>query len=267
VEDLLHQFRHKDIEGAVIRILEDEVLSINEFLAEMHQLDDGDEYKFAYTCCHLKHRGRHILVDAGFDPDTAPGALESINVYPEDIELVLLTHADRDHVGGLLMPDGSLTYPNAQHVVSREVWDHLTNIETLDALDDERSRFYRKLIRVLDESIQLCDSECEVIDGIRFIPSVGHRVGHAVYQFESEGTPLVHTGDSFFHPLFAEHPDWANVTDSIPVAGVDSRRILMAQLAESNAMILSTHSPFPGIGQLKKIDELSYQWTSMKIED
>ena len=34
MEDLLHQFRHEDIEGAVIRILEDEVLSVNEFLAE-----------------------------------------------------------------------------------------------------------------------------------------------------------------------------------------------------------------------------------------
>ena len=267
MEDLLHQFRHENIEGAVIRILEDEVLSVNEFLAEVHQLDDGDEYEFAYTCCYLKHRGRHILIDAGFDPDTAPGALESIDVYPEDIELVLLTHADRDHVAGLLMLDGSLTYPNAQHVISKEVWDHLINPKTLDTLDDERSRFYRKFVRVLDDSIQLCEDECEIVEGIRFIPSPGHRVGHAVFQFESEGTPLVHTGDSFFHPLFAEHPDWANVTDSIPATGVDSRKHLMAKLAESNALILSTHSPYPGIGQLKKIDESSYQWTSMTIED
>ena len=255
MEDLLHQFRHEDIEGAVIRILEDEVLSINEFLAEVHQLDDGDEYEFAYTCCYLKHRGRHILIDAGFDPDTVPGALESIDVYPEDIELVLLTHADRDHVAGLLMHDGSLTYANAQHVISKEVWDDLTNSETLDALDNERGRFYRKLIRVLDDSIQLYEGESDVVEGIRFIPSPGHRVGHAVYQFTSEGTPLVHTGDSFFHPLFAEHPDWANVTDSIPIGGVDSRKLLMARLAESNATILSTHSPYPGMGQLKKIDE------------
>jgi glyoxylase-like metal-dependent hydrolase (beta-lactamase superfamily II) len=266
VEDLLHQFRHEDIEGAVIRVLDDEVLSVNEFLAEVHQLDDGYDYEFAYTCCYLRHRSRHILIDGGFDPDTTPGALESIDVFPEDIELVLLTHADRDHVAGLLMHDGSLTYPNAQHVIGKEVWAHLTNPETLDALDDERGRFYRKLVRVLDDSIQLIDGESDVVEGIRFIPSAGHRIGHAVYEFASESAPLVHTGDSFFHPLFAEHPNWANVTDSIPMAAVDSRRLLVARLAESQALVLSSHMPFPGIGTLKKLNDLLYQWTPVKIE-
>jgi glyoxylase-like metal-dependent hydrolase (beta-lactamase superfamily II) len=266
VEELIYLFQHEDIEGAVIRIAEDEVLSINEFLAEVHQLDTGDEYEFAYTCCYLKHRGRHILIDAGFDPDTTPGALESIDVTPEDIEFVLLTHADRDHVAGLLMPDGSLTYTNAQHVISKEVWEYLSKPETLDSLDDERRRFYRRFIRALDGSIQLCEGETDLVEGIRFIPSPGHREGHAVFQFESEGTPLIHTADSFFHPLFAEHPDWANVTDSIPIGGADSRKKLVAHLAESNALILSSHIPFPGIGQLTKVDERLYQWSPWKIE-
>ena len=267
MEEQIRRFRHYDIEGVVIRIMDDEILSLNEFLGEEHQLDDGDEYEFAYTCCYLKHRGRHILIDAGFDPDTTPGALESIDVSPEDIELVLLTHADRDHVAGLLMPDGSLTYPNAQHVIGKELWDNLSNPATLEALDSERRPFYRKLVRVLNDSIQLCDGESDVADGIRFIPSAGHRIGHAVYDFASEGEPLLHTGDSFFHPIFAEHPDWTNITDSIPEDGVKSRKLLVARAAKSNAPILSTHIPFPGIGQLKKIDDLLYQWTPVEIED
>ena len=266
MEEQIHRFRHHDIEGAVIRIMDDEILSLNEFLPEEHRLDDGDEYEFAYTCCYLKHRGRHILIDAGFDPDTAPGALESIDVLPEDIEFVLLTHADRDHVAGLLMPDGSLTYPNAQHVIGKELWDNLSDPATLEALDDERSAFYRKLVRVLDDSIQLCDGESDVFDGIRFIPTAGHRIGHAVYQFASEDMPLIHTGDAFFHPIFAEHPDWANVTDSIPDQAVESRKLLVARAAGSDAVIISTHIPFPGIGQLKKINDLLYQWMPAAID-
>ncbi len=266
MQDLLHRFSHENIEGAVVRVLEDEILSVNEFLAEVHQLDFGDEYEFAYTCCYLNHQGRHILVDAGFDPDTPPGALESMDVAPEDIELVLLTHADRDHVAGLIAHDGSPTYPNALHVLSKDTWDHLSRRETLDALDEERRRFYQKLVRTLAESIRLCDGDSVVAEGIRFIPSPGHRVGHAVYEFASAGTPLVHTGDSFFHPLFAEHPDWANITDSIPASGVASRRLLVAQLADSNAVVLSSHSPFPGIGTLKQAGELTYQWVSLTPE-
>jgi len=260
VEELIYPFSHEDIEGAVIRIADDEILSLNEFLAEVHQLDEGDEYEFAYTCCYLKYRDQHILVDAGFDPDTTPGALESMDIYPEDIDFVLLTHADRDHVAGLLMHDGTLNYPNAQHVIGKAVWDHLTNPSALAALDTERSLFYRKLIRALDDSIQLLDQETDVIEGVRFIPSPGHREGHAVYQFESEGFPLVHTGDSFFHPLFAEHPDWTNVTDNIPVTGAESRKLLVPKLAKSQALVLSSHSPFPGIGRLAKANGDTYQW-------
>ena len=266
MEEQVHRFRHYDIEGAVIRIMDDEILSLNEFLAEEHHLDDGDEYEFAYTCCYLKYRDKHILIDAGFDPDTTPGALESIDVAPEDIELVLLTHADRDHVAGLLMADGSFTYPNAQHVISKELWDNLSDPETLEALGDERGAFYRKLVKAFDEHVKVCEQEEEIFDSIRFIPSPGHRIGHAVYEFATEKSPLLHTGDSFFHPDLAEHPDWANVTDSIPDRAVESRKALVARAVKSGALVLSTHIPFPGIGRLKKIDDLLYHWTPIEIE-
>jgi len=229
-------------------------------------LTKGMNTSSAYTCCYLKHRDRHILIDAGFDPDTTPGALESINVLPEDIELVLLTHADRDHVAGLLMTDGTFTYPNAQHVIGKELWDNLSDPATLEALDEERGAFYRKFVRIFDEPIQVCEQEEEIFDGIRFIPSPGHRIGHAVYEFATESSPLLHTGDSFFHPVFAEHPDWANVTDSIPDQAVESRKLLVARASESHALILSTHIPFPGIGRLEKTDGLVYQWTPAEIE-
>ena len=266
MQEQIHRFRHHDVEGTVIRIMDDEILSLNEFLPEEHHLDVGDEYEFAYTCCYLKHRGKHILIDAGFDPDTVPGALESIDVLSEDIDLVLLTHADRDHVAGLLMSDGSFTYPNAQHVIDKELWDNLSDPATLEALDDERGAFYCKFVKLFDKAMQLCEQEKEIFDGIRFVSSPGHRIGHAVYEFATEKSPLLHTGDSFFHPIFAEHPGWANVTDSIPEQGVESRKLLVARAAESDALILSSHIPFPGIGRLKKIEDLLYQWTPAEIE-
>ena len=257
--EIVHRFTHEDIEGAVIRILEDELLTTNEFLAEEHHLAEGAEYRFAYTCCYLRHRGRHLLIDAGFDCDTAPGALESIDVTPEEIEVVLLTHADRDHVAGLLMPDGTFTYPNAQHVIGHELWENLRKPETLASLDGERQAFFRRFVRAFDDAMQLCKDESEVIDGIRFIPSPGHRVGHAVYEFATDGPPLLHTGDSFFHPLFAEHPDWPNVTDSLPEQAVASRIRLVGRAAASEALVLSSHIPFPGIGRIEPADG-AYRW-------
>lgn len=259
MEEQIHRFRHHDIDGAVIRIMEDEVLSLNEFLAKDQHLETGDQYEFAYTCCYLKHKGKHILIDAGFDPDTIPGALESIDVFPEDIDLVLLTHADRDHVTGLLMADGSLTYPNAHHVIGKQLWDNLTNPATLDALGHGHSAFYRRLVKVFDQAIQLCEQEEEIIDGIRFICSPGHRIGHAVYEFATAKSPLLHTADSFLHPVFAEHPDWANMADSNPDQGVENRKLLVARAAKSGALILSAHMPFPGMGFIRSQDD-GYHW-------
>jgi glyoxylase-like metal-dependent hydrolase (beta-lactamase superfamily II) len=252
-------FAHHDIEGAVIRVLEDELLSVNDFLEPEHHLEFGDEYACAYTCCYVRHRGRHILIDAGFDPDTPAGALESMNVAAEEIELVLLTHADRDHVVGLLMPDGSLTYPHARHVISQALWDNLSQDATLDALDRERSTFYRKLVSVLEDRIQLAAEASEVAEGIRFILSPGHRVGHAVYEFASSGEPLIHSGDAFLHPLFAEHPDWLNVTDSLPEQASESRKRLVEHIVRTGALVLSSHLPFPGLGRVHR-DGRAYRW-------
>jgi len=259
VLDNVYRFTHEDLEGAIIRVLDDEAISLNEFLPEEQHLSASSEYLFAYTCCYLVHRGRHILIDAGFDPDTPAGALESIDVSPEAIDLVLLTHADRDHVAGLLMPDGTWAYPNARHVIGKELWSNLRKPETLDALGDERRPFFRRLVRAFDDHMHLCEDACEVVDGIRFVLSAGHRIGHAIYEFATQGTPVFHTADSFFHPIFAEHPDWPNITDSIPNQAVESRKLLVARATDTNALLLSSHVPFPGIGRIET-DGATYRW-------
>ena len=258
----VHRFTHGEIEGAVIRIMEDEFLSTHEFLPDELKLGDPEESIFSYTCCYLRYRGKPVLIDAGFDPDTAPGALESIDVDAKEIEVVLLTHADRDHVAGLLMPDGSFTYPNAQHVIGRELWENLRKPETLDALDEERAAFYRRFVDAFDDHLQLCEGEIEVevLPGARFASSPGHRIGHAIYEFDSgSGAPLLHTGDTFFDSMYAEHPDWPNVADSLPDQAIASRIGVVERAVASGALVLSSHVEFPGIGRIERQGEF-YRW-------
>jgi len=258
----VHRFLHEDIQGAVLRVMEDEVLAADEFLPEGRKLAAPQEYPFAYTCCYLQHRGHNILIDVGFDADTVPGALESIDIAPEEIDLVLLTHADRDHIQGALRPDGSFTYPNAQHVIGRELWENLRRPETLAALDDERRPFYRKLVRAFDDILHLCDDESEVTEGIVFLPCPGHRIGHAAYELATAGAPLIHSGDSFFHPLFVEHPDWPNLHDSVPDQAAASRIRLAERAAARSALVLGSHLAFPGIGRIESIDG-AFRWANV----
>src|SRR5690606_20688407 len=77
----------------------------------------------------LRGRAGVVLVDAGSGPSIAswPGgrdrfadALAAAGVSPPDVDLVLLTHLDFDHAGGLLTADGRPAYPNARVVALRE---------------------------------------------------------------------------------------------------------------------------------------------------
>lgn len=261
MQEQLQAFTHHEIQGAVIRVLADERLSVNEFLEKEHHLEFGDEYAFAYTCCYVRHRGCHILIDAGFEPDTPAGALEAMDVAPDEVGWVLLTHVDRDHAAGLLLPDGSLAYPSARHVVAKELWDHLCRDETLTALAPDREAFYRRLLVALESKIELVHGMAELSDGIRFIPCPGHRIGHGAYELACSHEPLIHSGDAFFHPLFAEHPDWRNVADSMPAQAAKSRRHLVEHIVRSEALVLSSHMPFPGIGRIRRTGE-AFDWQS-----
>lgn len=255
----VHRFTHEDVDGAVIRVLDDELTTPDEFLPDNRKLGLPEEFPFAFTCCYLHHRGHHVLIDAGFDGDTAPGALESIGVAADDIVAVLLTHADRDHAAGLLRPDGSLTYPNARYAVARPLWENLRDPKTIRTLGDERGTFYLRLVRALDPRVELYEAEQEALEGIRFIPSPGHRIGHAAYEIASRGAPLLHTGDAFFHPLFVEHPEWPNAIDSIPDQAATSRLRLVERAVASGALVLASHLAFPGIGRIRS-DAGAYRW-------
>jgi len=106
VPETIHRFTHGGIEGAILRILDDEPHSLNELLPDEYKLPEDRTLPLAYTCCYVRHRGRHVMVDGGIDGDEVTAQLDGLDVKPEDVDLVLITHADRDHVAGLILQIG-----------------------------------------------------------------------------------------------------------------------------------------------------------------
>ena len=145
-EEKFHLFDHGGTTGAVIRILPDAARSLNAMLPENLQQTPDEKMLFAYTCCYLNHQDRHVMIDAGIDGDEVTSTLSEIGVAASDIELVCITHVDRDHVAGLLLQigDGELAYPNAEYAIDAGLWAELHKPETYESLPKHLRRLFPK---------------------------------------------------------------------------------------------------------------------------
>ena len=134
--------------------------------------------------------GQTVLVDAGPGFTTAwwpfegihadtEAALASVGVAPADVDLVVVTHLDYDHAGGLLAgtwPDElGLAFPNSRVVIHQDAVA-AARVADPDAPDNVGTR----LVTLLDAADRLdAVSDGETIaTGITVRSAPGHRVGH-----------------------------------------------------------------------------------------
>jgi len=250
LEDRIHRFAHGGTEGALLKILDDAPHSLNELLPESHKQPEDQTLPFAYTCCYVRHRGRHVMIDGGIDGDEVSTQLAMLDVKPTDIDLVLVTHVDRDHVAGLILQvgDGELTYPNARYAIDAGLWQGLQQDETYEELPKHLQRLFKALTARLADRVVLCSGEMEVDDGITFVPAPGHRPGHAAYELATDDSPILHVGDAFFHPIFLKHFDWPVSGDTLPEVAVETRMQLIERIEDAHPLLIATHFPWPGVG-------------------
>jgi len=245
------RFDHHGVEGAVLRATDDGSLSLNSLLAEGYRRPVDVTLHYPYTACYVLHESRHLLVDAGIDASQMAEDLGSPGIQPGDIAWVLITHADWDHVLGLLHSDGRLAYPSARHVLSREAWRSLERPEDPTRLPEERRAFCATLVDRLRTRVVLCEGEGEVAEGITFVPAPGHRAGNATYELASRATPVLHLGDALFQPFQVEEPDVRLEGNADEDVAIETRRRLVQRALEKEALVLASHFPWPGIGEIR----------------
>jgi N-acyl homoserine lactone hydrolase len=141
----------------------------------------GDQRIDASLGCYMVQTadGRNILIDTGVPADFAPPPerltitmrpnvveqLAALGIQPGDIDTVISTHFDVDHVGY------HEVFPNAEHIVQREQY------ETARA---GRPRFAGSQAHWDHPSLRyrLVDGDIELLPGIELIASPGHAPGH-----------------------------------------------------------------------------------------
>jgi glyoxylase-like metal-dependent hydrolase (beta-lactamase superfamily II) len=69
---------------------------------------------------------------------------------------------------------------------------------------------------------------------------------------ESEGQHALITGDCIHHPCQIANLDWSSSADYAPEQGIETRKKLMQDYADTEILIIGTHFATPTAGLLKR---------------
>jgi glyoxylase-like metal-dependent hydrolase (beta-lactamase superfamily II) len=171
-----------------------------------------------------------------------------------DIDYVMCTHLHVDHVGwntklenGRWVP----TFPKAKYVFAeRELafWTELarTEPETQPAIVDS------VLPIVAAGRHEVVNSDHQLLDGVKLIPTPGHTIDHYSVQIGKLGADAVIAGDMIHSPLQTRYPELGMRADYDSVQGGVSRRNLFSKLCDTSTLLCPAHFPDPSRGRLTR---------------
>jgi glyoxylase-like metal-dependent hydrolase (beta-lactamase superfamily II) len=225
----------------------------------------GDGTTMDYNVLLIKTGAHTILIDAGIRNGALPRQLRAAGIAPGDIDLIYLTHADSDHVGGLADEKGQSDYPHARIVMWQGMWDLWSAEEVLAENENAPEYFVRHVVPVIRERVEPVALDTEFLPGFQAILGRGHSAGHSALRITSAGETLLHVGDAVHHLLHIAHPSLLCSWDrsGTPDEMVRTRGQLFKGAADGNLLVFGPHLPFPGLGWVVP-KESGWQWQAME---
>lgn len=222
-----------------------------------------------------------VLIDTGAGTELGAGLaklpqnLRSMGVRPQDIDTVILTHAHPDHIGGIVAPDGQLTFPNAKYFISEAEWQFWTaatiDLSSLKIPSEFKQGIIataRKHLGAIANRVTRFQPDQQIVPGITAIAAPGHTPGQSVFRITSNTDQLIVAADVFFNEAFdLEHPEWQTGFDFNPQQAAMTRRTLLDQIVKDRSLVIAYHMPFPALGHvrsqspaLKGTNANRYEW-------
>ena len=246
-----------------------------------HHLLPSNRLQFSSDPLLFRWAGETVLVDTGIGtllPGSAgllPQHLAALNIRPEEITAVLMTHLHVDHIGGAFdSGSGRATFPNAKFFISEDeinLWSQ-SPIDLGDVRDlpqefiDFTIHCARQGLSILERQIQPFKPDSELLPGITAIALPGHTTGHSGFVFKSSGGEFIATGDAMHDPvLHLTHPEWTSVGDLSRAKTTETRRKLLDVLARDRIRFQSYHFPFPGVGRVRAAGEGTYEFVPDRL--
>jgi glyoxylase-like metal-dependent hydrolase (beta-lactamase superfamily II) len=205
----------------------------------------------------------NLLVDAGIGQWIFPGGsalverLAGEGFSPAQVDMIVITHTDGDHVGGLLTAAGELQFPKARYILPKAIVEYWCDPEIIAGQADDAAVFSRKILPAIRDHVEVVSEGEEFLPGFRLHNAPGHRAGHTAVEIASDGQTLLHLADTIGHPVLLEIPEWDWSYDENPEQAAQDKQALLRLVAERQALVFAAHMPFPGLG---RVIELGQGW-------
>ncbi|MCQ2605086.1 MAG: MBL fold metallo-hydrolase [Bacteroidales bacterium] len=190
------------------------------------------------SCFLLQTEGKTILLDAGLGAPFSQlfPKLAELNVKPEELGLIYITHLHPDHIGGLLQ-DGLVAFPNAEVYVNR------VEAEAWMAMEGEQSALAKRVLVAYKDHLHCFNAGDTLAGGVQTIAAYGHTPGHTIFQKDSilVIADLIHGA-----ALQMEHPEYSPFFDMDPAMAAETRVRILQYARENNLTMYGMHLPNPG---------------------
>ena len=233
-----------------------------------HHLTPKHKVRFNLACFLVRSDGCTILVDTGLGPRPTDGPdpgwgrlleyFKQNGLQPEDIDMVVFTHAHRDHVGwNLASEDGTHrpTFPNARYWMSRLDWEACHRPELT-----ERYLNAPQCVWPLEGLglIELMEGEHVLTSELTTLPTPGHTPGHMSIMITSQGERGLILGDVLHNTVQVHETDWVSRADIDPEQTRITRQSLMGRLEREGCLVAAVHLPTPGFGKVVRLEGRRY---------
>lgn len=219
--------------------------------------DENNRIQMCTNSLLLDNGKRKILIDNGvghkmskklneifavdYSKYTLLDSLKKININPEDITDVILTHLHFDHAGGSTYygEDKKLrvTFPNATHYIQKKQFEW-----GLNPTERDKASFYSNDFELLHQEkvANLLEGEFKIDDTVKLIPLNGHTRNMQVVKISDEQNTLFYAADLI--PMSAHiHIPYIMGFDLQPLITLEEKRKYLTKAVKDNWTIFLEH--------------------------
>jgi len=237
--------------------------------------DDLNRIVIQTNCLLLRRDRLNVLVEAGsgdkwndrerslygIQQRTIADALAEIDVSPETITHVIVTHLHFDHSGGLTRFDPAgkpvATFPRAPVFVQRIEWeDALANKSTMTRT------YLRNHLDPIADRLRLLNGESEISDlpGISVLPVPGHTWGLQAVIFRDEQGTVCFPGD-VIPTIHHAAPAFSLGYDMMPYQNMLTKKALLDRAHRDQWRLVLDHEPGPPVVRVVQHPEKPVQFS------